>query len=447
MKTQAVKSISIWSLIRYGILALPLSFASMPLYIHVTDFYATEYQISLVSLGLALLVLRLVDAVQDPIIGIFSDHYRNRMLTLLIASMILLCLSFYALFNPFKAYIFPSFAVSLLIATTAFSIATINLNSLGAMWSTDYHQKTQITSWREGIALIGVLIASSLPSFLQQIESRQQAFNHYALILAAIAIISMILFRHWYQTDRLSDTGIFNSSQTSSNLGNLHEILSQITKNKLFFMIYSLSMLASAIPAALVLFFIRDRLGAETYAGLFLLIYFTSAITGIPAWHYLAQRFDKQTSWMIAMIVAVTAFLWAYTLQTNALIEYGFICGVSGLALGAELILPPSILADLIQDSHSSDNTGSQFAMLTFLSKFCFAIASGTTLLTLGMSSFQTNQINSPDDLNLLSFCYALLPSSIKCLSIILLWRWINLLRRYNNNDKKQMAASYSTGS
>ncbi|MCH9697737.1 MAG: MFS transporter, partial [Gammaproteobacteria bacterium] len=358
------------------------------------------------------------------------------------------CIGFFSLFNPLTENILAGFVMSLLIATTAFSIATINLNSLGAMWSSDYHQKTQITSWREGIALVGILIASSLPGFLQLIETRQQAFNHYSLILVLISVVSLLIFRHWYRVDRLSNQRHFTISNLTSNSDSLKDIFSRIATNKLFFLIYTVSMLASAIPAALVLFFIRDRLGAETYSGLFLFIYFFSGIIGIPVWQYLAQRFDKQISWLIGMIVAVSAFLWAYTLETNDLIEYGLICGVSGLALGAELILPPSILADLIQDNQSTDTTSSQFAMLTFLSKFCFAIASGAALLILGMSSFQTSQLNSDKALTLLSFSYALLPSIFKCVSIFLLWRWINHLRRFNNNEKKLFTAdSFITGS
>ncbi|MCH9697612.1 MAG: MFS transporter, partial [Gammaproteobacteria bacterium] len=72
-------------------MALPLSFASMPLYIHATDFYATEYQVSLVTLGIVLLLLRLVDAVQDPIIGVISDKFQDKKLTLIIASLFILC--------------------------------------------------------------------------------------------------------------------------------------------------------------------------------------------------------------------------------------------------------------------------------------------------------------------------------------------------------------------
>ena len=62
----------------YGILALPLAFAGLPVYLHAPDFYATSYGLSLAALGSVLLGLRVVDAVQDPLIGTFSDAFAHR---------------------------------------------------------------------------------------------------------------------------------------------------------------------------------------------------------------------------------------------------------------------------------------------------------------------------------------------------------------------------------
>ena len=56
------------SLIRYGFFALPLAFAGLPLYMHMPDLYAREFGLNLAVLGTVLLVIRLIDAVQDPVL-------------------------------------------------------------------------------------------------------------------------------------------------------------------------------------------------------------------------------------------------------------------------------------------------------------------------------------------------------------------------------------------
>ncbi|HMY40567.1 MAG TPA: MFS transporter, partial [Marinagarivorans sp.] len=61
--------------LRHGLLALPLTFAGLPIYIHAPDYYAVELGIPLATIGFLLLVLRIIDAVQDPLIGALSDRF------------------------------------------------------------------------------------------------------------------------------------------------------------------------------------------------------------------------------------------------------------------------------------------------------------------------------------------------------------------------------------
>ncbi|MEQ9567745.1 MAG: MFS transporter, partial [Pseudomonadales bacterium] len=60
-------------LLQYSVLALPLAFAGLPIYLLAPDFYATSYQVSLTSIGIGLLILRLLDAAIDPLLGYLID--------------------------------------------------------------------------------------------------------------------------------------------------------------------------------------------------------------------------------------------------------------------------------------------------------------------------------------------------------------------------------------
>ena len=54
---------------RVSLYALMLAAAGIPLYIHLPRFAAVELGIGLAALGSLLLALRLIDLVQDPLIG------------------------------------------------------------------------------------------------------------------------------------------------------------------------------------------------------------------------------------------------------------------------------------------------------------------------------------------------------------------------------------------
>jgi GPH family glycoside/pentoside/hexuronide:cation symporter len=59
---------------RYGLFAGFLAFAGLPIYIHAPKFFVDEYGVSLAAIGGVLLVLRLIDFVQDPLLGRLVDR-------------------------------------------------------------------------------------------------------------------------------------------------------------------------------------------------------------------------------------------------------------------------------------------------------------------------------------------------------------------------------------
>jgi GPH family glycoside/pentoside/hexuronide:cation symporter len=102
---------------------------------------------------------------------------------------------------------------------------------------------------------------------------------------------------------------------------------------------------------------------------------------------------------------------------------YGLICLISGIALGADLALPPSILADNIHQSSAQDNTATQFSILTLLSKAALALASAIAFPLLDAAGFTPALSNSSSALLSLSIAYALIPCVIKLLAAALMYR------------------------
>ena len=62
----------------YALFAALLSAAGLPIYIHAPKFYVDEYGVSLAALGSVLFGLRLLDVVQDPLLGRLSERLRHR---------------------------------------------------------------------------------------------------------------------------------------------------------------------------------------------------------------------------------------------------------------------------------------------------------------------------------------------------------------------------------
>ncbi len=72
---------------RYSVYAAFLAAAGIPIYIHAPKFFADQYGVSLGAIGLALVGLRLLDVVQDPLLGRFAGRLQaGRRLAALVGS-------------------------------------------------------------------------------------------------------------------------------------------------------------------------------------------------------------------------------------------------------------------------------------------------------------------------------------------------------------------------
>jgi GPH family glycoside/pentoside/hexuronide:cation symporter len=413
---------------RYSALALPLAFAGMPLYVHAPDYYATQLNVSLAQIGIALLALRLFDAVQDPLIGRISDRFAARRGAFMLACAALLVVAFAALFQP-QASPMIWFIITMLLATSAYSVLSINLNTLGGLWSADAHQKTRITTWRESFGLIGLLVAVMLPSVLQQKMEAKDAFMWVSTLLALLMVVSAGIFMRWHKRHPIAC-----APTQSTPFWHVMRHLPRSTKR--FFGIYGLSMLASSMPALLILFFVRDRLDAEALTGLFLALYFMAAAPGMPLWQFLSRRFGKAPAWALAMGFAVISFIWAGFLGAGDAWQFAIICTISGIAFGADLALPPSMLADQIQAHEQASSASLQFSLLTFLIKASLALASAIAFALLDAAGFNAGEANTPNALLMLSAVYAIIPCIIKVIAAVWLWRSFALVKQGDNHHE-----------
>lgn len=408
------------SLFQYSFLALPLAFAGLPLYVHAPDFYTRDLGVSIGLIGIVLLVIRLLDAFQDPVIGYLSDKHANKRFGIIAFGSALLVIGMASVFYgpqldiPTLAW----FAGAMICATSGFSIVTINLNMIGGFWHDGPGQRTRISAWREAFALVGLLIASVLPAALQNFKPAEDAFRILFWVFSVVIVAAFIMFTRFM--GRISPGHKITKSDTKKGLSFL-SILTGADRN--FFGVCFLTHLSAALPGVMVLFFIRDYLGADNLAGLFLFLYFIAGAALMAVWVKLADKIGKKRAWLASMLLAVATFIWAFFLEPGDVVAYGIICVLSGMALGADLALPPSILADRVTEQKTEAEATQYYALIAFIPKTAIAIASGVSFLILDHLGFVAGEQNSPEVLEGVITLYALIPCVIKLCAAFWLWR------------------------
>jgi len=368
--------------------------------------------VPLAALGALLLGARLLDAVLDPWIGRWVDrwfaHSLRRVRVAATLAALLAALGFHALFFPAvtgTANLLAWCGAFLAQTYLAYSVLSVVHQSWGARLGGDAEQRTRIVAWREGLALTGVLIASVLPSVT--------GLGVTSIVFALALMVGL--------------AGLLAAPRPMPSAG-LTEPVRPVSPwaNAAFrrlIAVFVVNGIASAVPATLVLFFIRDKLTLGAYEPLFLFSYFAAGALSMPLWVRAVPRVGLARLWLGGMVLAIAAFVWAATLSSGSLIGYLVVCMASGLALGADLALPSAMLAGVIQRAgHSGRSEGAYFGWWNFATKLNLALAAGVALPLLAAFGYAPG---ARDDaaLSALTLAYCLLPCALKLIAAALLWR------------------------
>ena len=392
-------------LLAYGGLGLPLAFAALPLYVHLAPFYSSV--ISLTLLGAILLALRFLDAAIDPLIGALFDRFPYPR-SLVILSLPFLGLGWIGVFTlPTNLPVVPWLIVMLTLTTVGYSLATVVHTSWGARLSNVPHERTRLFAAREGFGLIGVMLAAALPTFLAATLAEGLARMGWIFFGLLIGFAALTLVA----------TPAMQRSAHSPGLRHMFRPLANPDFAR-FVPGYLLNGVAAALPATLVIFFIDDVLKHASHSGLFLVIYFLSGALGLPLWVRLAKRIGTLDAWLLSMGLSIAAFIGAFWLGAGDLVGYALVCAMSGLALGADLALPPALVADMI-DSDPAPQPGAYYGLMSFFAKLTLALAAGLALPLLDFWGYEPGG----DQLFALSATYALLPIAMKLGAFAWFWR------------------------
>ena len=417
----------------YGLLSAPLAALYFPVYVFLANFYAQNFNLSIATIGYIFLSVRFLDAISDPLMGFISDRVSTKFglrRPWLLVGTPLVMVSVWYLFNPqydskITAWYF-LFWLSLL--TIGWTIILTPYFALGAEISKDYNERSRITLVREGIALSGTVIAALLYSIAVSPAAGLKSVTYF--VICSLPLTVVICF---------FSTGKIKQHKASSNsfFLDVKNFLKALGSEPLFrrlLLAYFINGAANGMPASLFLFFVNNRLETPGLGGLLILIYFVSAIVCIPVWMVLCKKISKHRLWCYAMIYASIIFAFTIFLGSGNWIAFLAICILSGFALGADLALPSSMQADLVDLEllrSGSRRTGAFFSIWSVATKAAVAISSGMGLIILSWSGFTSVGDNTELSLFTLSILYAGVPIVLKLLAVYFIWNFPIDLRQH----------------
>ena len=435
----------------YGLLGLPLAFVALPLYVILPNYYAREFGVPLASLGAILLLARLFDALIDPLLGKLSDRLFARSARAVLSmgggAALLLALGFALLFFPLvstPSALLAWAGATLMLTYAGYSALSVAHQSWGARLGGNEAERSRLVAWREGLGLVGVVLASVTPVALglpattalffvalaagwlawtrsiapaSNAEAKAKSMaDSQAALKATLQATELAGQEPPANTQGTSHTpGIADSADTADNSKQAIWLPFRSASFRRLLIVFMLNGIASAVPATLVLFFIQDLLQAPAaLEPLFLGSYFLSAALSMPLWLALVKRLGLARTWLCGMLLAIVVFAWATQMAAGQTGAFVLICALSGIALGTDLALPGALLTGVIQANGDSGRAeGAYFGWWSFATKLNLALAAGLALPLLAVFGYAPG-VQTPTALNALLIAYCVLPCLLK---------------------------------
>ncbi|MDO6482611.1 MFS transporter [Shimia thalassica] len=393
---------------RVALFSMMLAAASLPLYIHLPRFATTELGLSLSVVGTLLIGLRVMDFVQDPLLGWLVDRFPSANATFAALATLGMGTGFLLLFSV-PPLVQPVLWVSLtlILLFTSYSLGAILFYSQSTALAQNDGSMIRLAGFREAGALIGVILAALAPIIFAALTGT----SGYAAFGVSLAVLCAVV---WHMARPLWTSASTKAGKLT--FSGLHQ-----SGSSYLLLLALVNALPVAMTSTLFLFFVEDRLNLTGMSGAFLVLFFVSAGLSVPVWTHLCGRFGVRQVLLPAMALAILCFFWAALLQSGDAFAFALVCIGSGAALGADMVILPVLFSSTLE--RAGLQAGQAFGLWFFAGKLALALAAATLLPLLDLAGFQPGSNNSVQALNALGFAYAVVPCLVKFVAIALVLR------------------------
>ncbi len=384
------------------------------LFVTSTAFVLLNYLTDTVGLGaalagIALMVGRIWDAFYDPVIGYISDRTVSKMgrrRPFILAGAVPLFIFMVIMFtNPAliagsgisQTTLFIYAMVVYLLLCTAYSTVSIPYTSLAPELTTDYHERTSLNGYRSGFAVIGTILGAGLAlPIVALAPDSSRGFVLMGLIfgvvMLAAALTTIFTVKEPAQLKPAKTTGFVKT-------------YIDVFKNRPYVIIlvtYVFNVLAVTIASAIVIYYFKYVLLAESATTWAILVFIGGALVFIPISVILSRHVGKKLAYGTGFLLMAAALMALFFFgHTQGLTFTLVLMAVAGAGYGFTFALPFTIVADAIEYGYlktGERREGAFFGVWTWGFKMGQALAIFLMGVILSAMGYMANVIPQPED-------------------------------------------------
>jgi GPH family glycoside/pentoside/hexuronide:cation symporter len=382
--------------------------------------------------AIAILIGKSWDWVNDPLIGHISDRTRTRWgrrRPFLLFGWLPFALVFTLLWwrPPFSSPVLlvAYYAVAYVLFDAAATFVYMPYFALTPELTSDYDERTSLTTYRMFFSILGGLIAFILPSMIVGSFEPQNAPRVLTMGLVFGLMSGLPLLLVFFGTEERED-------HVELEQPNLRESIRAARKNTPF--LYSLGLFLAAwiaitVVQATLLFYIKYWLRRESQSDLIMAAIFVTAMVALPLWLWISKRWSKRWAYIVGVAFwAVVQIVLVMVGPSTPLPAIVFLCVLAGIGVSAVHVLPWAIIPDAVEWDElrtGERHEGMFYSLTTLAHKVAASVAIPLALLVLEVTGYVPNAAQQPAQALLgLRLVIGPIPAFLLCLGIFIALRY-----------------------
>ncbi|MEN8243222.1 MAG: glycoside-pentoside-hexuronide (GPH):cation symporter, partial [Chloroflexota bacterium] len=354
--------------------------------------------------AVAVFIGRSWDYINDPIIGYLSDRTRTRWgrrRPFLLFGALPYALAFTMLwYRPgFEGEIALAayYSVAYILYEAAATLVYMPYFALTPELTSDYDERTSLTTYRMFFSILGSLLAFTVPLVIVGSFNPENAPKVLTMGLIFGLVSAAPLLVVFFNTKERE--AYMEQSQPS-----LRQSLKVTRNNRPFvfgLVIFLMTWVTVEIVQAMLLFYVKYVAVREESSDLIMATIFVTAIFALPIWEYTARKLDKRWAyiggigfWAVVQIVLITVT------SSTGLPFILVLCFMAGIGVAAAHVLPWAIIPDAIEWGElqtGERHEGIFYSLVTLTRKIATSLTIPLVLLLLEWTGYVPNGVQQPE--------------------------------------------------
>ncbi len=376
--------------------------------------------------GIAFFIGRLWDVINDPLFGYISDHTRTRWgrrRPFLLFGPIPFAIAFSLMWwrPPIQGDIalVVYYAIVYVIYDAAATMIYMPYFALTPELTSDYDERTSITSVRAFFSILGSIVAFIIPGLIVNRFIPEHASNVLLMGVIFGAISALPLFIVFFGTRERPEfmqqkqPGLWESIRSS--VQNRPFVFSTI--------LYIFTWLTIDILQTILIFFIANVIYRETDQPLIMGTIFGVAILALPFWTWTSRRLNKRLAYILGMAFFAAVLLVLFNMTpTTPLWLILILCVLAGIGVSAAHVIPWAIIPDAIEYGELKTGKRSEgmfYSLISLAQKTASALAILLVSQLLDAGYVQNSMVQSASTTLNIRLLTGPVPAVLMCMGIL----------------------------